>query len=88
MEFFRDGIIKARRLCPQAVFLSGDYAEYSKVSTQVHTILNQFTPFIEPIALDEAFLDVTGSAHLSVTVRRLVGRSKNKYRTNLISHVQ
>ena len=55
---------KARRLCPQAVFLSGDYAEYSKVSTQVHTIFHQFTPFIEPIALDEAFLDVTGSTHL------------------------
>jgi DNA polymerase-4 len=55
---------KARRLCPQAVFLSGDYAEYSKVSTQVHTIFGQFTPFIEPIALDEAFLDVTGSVQL------------------------
>ena len=55
---------KARQLCPQAVFLSGDYAEYSKVSKQVHTIFGQFTPFIEPIALDEAFLDVTGSVHL------------------------
>ncbi|KGA07773.1 MAG: hypothetical protein GM46_8370 [actinobacterium acAcidi] len=55
---------KARRLCPQAVFLSGDYGEYAKVSTQVHAIFMQFTPFIEPIALDEAFLDVTGSTHL------------------------
>jgi DNA polymerase-4 len=44
--------------------LSGDYAEYSKVSQQVHTIFGQFTPFIEPIALDEAFLDVTGSINL------------------------
>ena len=55
---------KARRLCPQAVFLSGDYGEYAKVSTQVHAIFMQFIPFIEPIALDEAFLDVTGSTHL------------------------
>ncbi len=55
---------KARQLCPQAVFLSGDYAEYSKVSKQVHTIFGQYTPFIEPIALDEAFLDVTGSTNL------------------------
>ena len=55
---------KARQLCPHAVFLSGDYAEYSKVSKQVHTIFGQFTPFIEPIALDEAFLDVTGSINL------------------------
>ena len=55
---------KARQLCPHAVFLSGDYAEYSKVSQQVHAIFGQFTPFIEPIALDEAFLDVTGSINL------------------------
>ena len=55
---------KARQLCPHAVFLSGDYAEYSKVSKQVHAIFGQFTPFIEPIALDEAFLDVTGSINL------------------------
>jgi DNA polymerase-4 len=55
---------KARQLCPQAVFISGDYAEYSKVSKQVHAIFGQYTPFIEPIALDEAFLDVTGSTNL------------------------
>jgi len=55
---------KARQLCPQAVFISGDYAEYSKVSKQVHVIFGQYTPFIEPIALDEAFLDVTGSTNL------------------------
>ena len=55
---------KARRLCPQAVFLPGDYSEYSKVSSQVHEIFAGFTPYIEPIALDEAFLDVSGSIHL------------------------
>jgi len=55
---------KARRLCPGAVFLPGDYAEYSSVSTQVHEIFARYTPFIEPIGLDEAFLDVTGSLNL------------------------
>ena len=55
---------KARRLCPDAVFLAGDYAEYSSVSTQVHEIFARYTPFIEPIGLDEAFLDVTGSVNL------------------------
>ncbi len=54
----------ARRLCPQAVFLSGDHELYAAVSRQVHEIFQEATPVIEPLALDEAFLDVTGSLRL------------------------
>ncbi len=54
----------ARRLCPNAVFLSGDHELYSTVSREVHEILQEATPFIEPLALDEAFLDVTGALRL------------------------
>jgi len=55
---------RARELCPDGVYLPSDMARYSAVSDQVHDVLQRFSPDVEPIALDEAFLDVTGSAHL------------------------
>ena len=55
---------QARRRCPQAVFLAPDFAAYSEASERVHEIFRSYTPLVEPIALDEAFLDVTGSRRL------------------------
>jgi DNA polymerase-4 len=54
----------ARRRCPHAVFLPGDHQLYSAVSREVHEIFRRFTPIVEPLALDEAFLDVTGAIRL------------------------
>lgn len=67
----------ARRRCPQAVFLDGDYAAYAAASRDVHAIFQQVTPLIEPLALDEAFLDVSGARALfgdGVTIARRLRR--------------
>ena len=54
----------AYALCPHAVFLPVDGHKYQTVSRQVMAILRRYTPQVEPISIDEAFLDVTGSAAL------------------------
>lgn len=51
--------LRAGRLCPQAVFVPPDFGRYRAVSQQVRAILLRHTPIVEPLSLDEAYLDVT-----------------------------
>jgi DNA polymerase-4 len=54
----------AMRLCPDGIFLPGRMARYQEISRAVFDIFRQFTPLMEPLSIDEAFLDVTGSERL------------------------
>ncbi|HZU74616.1 MAG TPA: DNA polymerase IV [Acidimicrobiales bacterium] len=56
--------VTARRLCPQAVFLHGNFDLYLEASADIHRIFTSFTPLVEGVALDEAFLDVSGCRRL------------------------
>lgn len=54
----------AYQKCPQAIFLPPDMEKYNRVSQQIYEIFETFTPIIEPLSIDEAFLDITQSYHL------------------------
>jgi len=74
---------RAKRMAPHAIFVTPDHQRYSEVSAKVMEIFDSFTPLVEPISLDEAFLDVTGARKLlgtgreiAVEIRRQVGASE------------
>lgn len=69
---------RARQLCPHGVFLPGRMDLYAQVSQEVHTVFEEFTPQIQPLALDEAFLDITGSLHLYADAQQLGARLKER----------
>lgn len=50
---------QAARLCPEAIFLPPDFAKYKEASREIHEVFRRYTAAIEPLSLDEAYLDVT-----------------------------
>ena len=67
---------EAGRRCPHAVFVPPNGRRYREVSARVFAIFERFTPFVEPLSIDEAFLDVTGSRRLLGTGREIAAKVK------------
>ncbi|RMD83667.1 MAG: DNA polymerase IV [Lentisphaerae bacterium] len=74
---------EAYRLCPHAVFLRPRPDYYAFVSKQIVNILYRFSPFLERVSVDEAILDITGSAHLYGGPLGIAHRIKNSIREEL-----
>jgi DNA polymerase-4 len=71
---------RALRLCPEATFLRPRFEVYRAVSARIREIFREYTDRIEPLSLDEAFLDVTGSALYSGSAARLAAAIKRRIR--------
>ncbi len=76
-------LITAYRLCPQAIFIEGSFTKYRDASRKFMAILADFTPFLEPSGLDEAYLDVTGFESLYGTIRQMAQVIKRRIRDEL-----
>lgn len=73
-------ISRAARLCPHAVFLPVDMEKYVQASKAIMAILADYSPLVEPLSLDEAFLDVTGTGRLFGPPRLLAQTIKRRIR--------
>lgn len=71
-------LITAARLCPGATFIEGNFARYREFSQRFMTILNDFSPFIEPMGIDEAYLDVTGFESIHGSIRQMADSIKKR----------
>ena len=74
---------EAARRCPQAIFLPPDMPRYEMVSAQVFAIFGRYTPFVEGLSIDEAFLDVTGSQRLYGSGEEIARHIKADIRSEL-----
>ena len=73
----------AYRLCPQATFIEGSFPKYRRASQGFMTILADFSPYLEPVSLDEAYLDATGFESIHGSIRQMALNIKQRIKDEL-----
>jgi DNA polymerase-4 len=74
---------RAKQLCPHLQFVGGHFREYQRLGDQVMAVLEDFTPHVQRISIDEAFLDVAGSTHLFGSPRVIAERIRSRVRDEI-----
>lgn len=74
---------RARELCPELVFVGGNFAEYQRLGDAAIEVLGDFTPLVERISIDEAFADVAGCEHLFGTPADMAKTIRRRVRTEV-----
>jgi DNA polymerase-4 len=77
-------LVTAARLCPEAIFIEGNFARYREFSQKFMAILGDFSPFIEPMGIDEAYLDVTGFESIHGSIRQMAVKMKQRIKNDLV----
>jgi len=73
----------ARELCPQLTFVAGHFSEYQRLGDAAIDVLNNFTPLVERISIDEAFADVAGCTHLFGSPAEIASTIRRRVRTEI-----
>lgn len=74
---------RALELCPQLLIVRPRFEAYKAVSQQIHAILHEYSELIEPLSLDEAYLDVSGSPHCAGSATRIAEEIRRRVRAEL-----
>ena len=71
----------ASRLCPQAIFIEGNFSRYHDASQKFMAILADFSPYLEPMGIDEAYLDATGFESIHDSIRQMAEKIRQRVKT-------
>jgi len=74
---------RARKLCPDLVFVDGHFGDYQRLGDAAIAVLNDFTPLVERISIDEAFADVAGCTHLFGSPAEIAAKVRKRVRYEL-----
>ncbi len=76
-------LVTASRLCPQAIFIQGSFPKYRQASAKFMAILADFSPYLEPMGLDEAYLDATGFESIHGSIKKMALKIKQRVKKEL-----